>query len=266
MIPAGSESLCSGVGGRSGSLIHTCDTTNGTDLSAIPIFQSPLEHVTLLAYLLTYPLPKRFYTYSLGENGERSSSLGRRLLLSMLFPFFPAILVIEFVYAIVGIVWLTQYYTSCNDITAKSVTLGTELECGLGAFRCIGGHPSFLPVPIDSGKWMGAVNVGLVFLFIARNSPSIHLPVLRALRQGPVFPGKGSLEILLFPFRMASLFSWKPFPILLVGDDVNGAVPDTQGPFNGPIKQPEDSSSCGLKAFPEDFLLLREFGSKGWTT
>ncbi|NXC00206.1 DGLA lipase, partial [Orthonyx spaldingii] len=50
-----------------------------------------------------------------------------------------AILVIEFVYAIVGIVWLTQYYTSCNDITAKSVTLGTELECGLGAFRRIGG-------------------------------------------------------------------------------------------------------------------------------
>lgn len=39
------------------------------------------------------------------------------------------------------------------------------------------------------------------------------------------------------------------------GDDVNGAVPDTQGAFNGPIKQPEDSSSCGLKAFPEDFLL-----------
>ncbi|NWU51297.1 DGLA lipase, partial [Dromas ardeola] len=45
-----------------------------------------------------------------------------------------AILVIEFVYAIVGIVWLTQYYTSCNDITAKSVTLGTYLECGLYAF------------------------------------------------------------------------------------------------------------------------------------
>ncbi|NWT10448.1 DGLA lipase, partial [Vireo altiloquus] len=44
-----------------------------------------------------------------------------------------AILVIEFVYAIVGIVWLTQYYTSCNDITAKSVTLGTELERGPGA-------------------------------------------------------------------------------------------------------------------------------------
>ncbi|NXY10915.1 DGLA lipase, partial [Pteruthius melanotis] len=43
-----------------------------------------------------------------------------------------AILVIEFVYAIVGIVWLTQYYTSCNDITAKSVTLGTELERGPG--------------------------------------------------------------------------------------------------------------------------------------
>lgn len=110
----------------------------------------------------------------------------------MLFPFFPAILVIEFVYAIVGIVWLTQYYTSCNDITAKSVTLGTELECGLGAFRWIGGHPSF-PCAIDSGKWLGAVNVGLVFLFIAQNSRSIHPPVLPALRQGSVFPGKGSL-------------------------------------------------------------------------
>ncbi|XP_072841629.1 diacylglycerol lipase-alpha isoform X1 [Pogona vitticeps] len=35
-----------------------------------------------------------------------------------------AILVIEFIYAIVGIVWLTQYYSSCNDVTAKSVTLG----------------------------------------------------------------------------------------------------------------------------------------------
>ncbi|XP_039767325.1 diacylglycerol lipase-alpha isoform X2 [Ornithorhynchus anatinus] len=35
-----------------------------------------------------------------------------------------AILLIEFIYAIVGIVWLTQYYTSCNDITAKNVTLG----------------------------------------------------------------------------------------------------------------------------------------------
>ncbi|MBV96945.1 Sn1-specific diacylglycerol lipase alpha, partial [Eschrichtius robustus] len=31
-----------------------------------------------------------------------------------------AILVIEFIYAIVGIVWLTQYYTSCNDLTAKN--------------------------------------------------------------------------------------------------------------------------------------------------
>ncbi|NXC35454.1 DGLA lipase, partial [Campylorhamphus procurvoides] len=35
-----------------------------------------------------------------------------------------AILVIEFVYAIVGIVWLSQSYTACNDLTAKSVTLG----------------------------------------------------------------------------------------------------------------------------------------------
>ncbi|RLV97290.1 hypothetical protein DV515_00012024 [Chloebia gouldiae] len=101
-----------------------------------------------------------------------------------------AILVIEFVYAIVGIVWLTQYYTSCNDITAKSVTLEW--------FYCFPG----------------------------------------SLSQSPG------------------------------GDDVNGAVPDTQGAFNRSIKQPEDSSSCGLKAFPEDFLLLCKFGlgSKGRST
>ncbi|NXD16652.1 DGLA lipase, partial [Nothocercus nigrocapillus] len=42
-----------------------------------------------------------------------------------------AILVIEFVYAIVGIIWLTQYYASCNDVTAKSVTLGKYLEGGV---------------------------------------------------------------------------------------------------------------------------------------
>ncbi|NXA55282.1 DGLA lipase, partial [Nothocercus julius] len=42
-----------------------------------------------------------------------------------------AILVIEFVYAIVGIIWLTQYYASCNDVTAKSVTLGMYLEGGV---------------------------------------------------------------------------------------------------------------------------------------
>lgn len=41
-----------------------------------------------------------------------------------------AILVIEFIYAIVGIVWLTQYYTSCNDLTAKNVTLGMSASPG----------------------------------------------------------------------------------------------------------------------------------------
>ncbi|XP_029438045.1 sn1-specific diacylglycerol lipase alpha isoform X3 [Rhinatrema bivittatum] len=35
-----------------------------------------------------------------------------------------AILAIEFVYAIVGIIWLVQYYTACSDTTAKNVTLG----------------------------------------------------------------------------------------------------------------------------------------------
>lgn len=37
---------------------------------------------------------------------------------------------IEFIYAIVGIVWLTQYYTSCNDLTAKNVTLGMSASPG----------------------------------------------------------------------------------------------------------------------------------------
>ncbi|XP_069755183.1 diacylglycerol lipase-alpha isoform X2 [Narcine bancroftii] len=35
-----------------------------------------------------------------------------------------AIVLIEFAYAIIGIVWLAQYYHSCNDTTAKNVTLG----------------------------------------------------------------------------------------------------------------------------------------------
>ncbi|XP_007885645.2 diacylglycerol lipase-alpha [Callorhinchus milii] len=35
-----------------------------------------------------------------------------------------AILVIEFVYAIIGIIWLVQYYHSCHDTAAKNVTLG----------------------------------------------------------------------------------------------------------------------------------------------
>lgn len=45
-------------------------------------------------------------------------------------------------------------------------------------------------------------------------------------------------------------------------------IPDTQGAFNGSIKQLQDSSSCGLKAFPADFLLLQGFGvgSKGQST
>ena len=38
---------------------------------------------------------------------------------------------IEFIYAIVGIVWLTQYYTSCNDLTAKNVTLGMSVGPGV---------------------------------------------------------------------------------------------------------------------------------------
>ncbi|XP_028812317.1 sn1-specific diacylglycerol lipase alpha isoform X2 [Denticeps clupeoides] len=35
-----------------------------------------------------------------------------------------AILLVELVYAVVGIVWLLQYYQPCNDVTAKNLALG----------------------------------------------------------------------------------------------------------------------------------------------
>ncbi|KAG7473965.1 hypothetical protein MATL_G00101460 [Megalops atlanticus] len=35
-----------------------------------------------------------------------------------------AILLVELVYAVVGIAWLVQYYQPCSDVTAKNVTLG----------------------------------------------------------------------------------------------------------------------------------------------
>ncbi|XP_017694423.1 PREDICTED: sn1-specific diacylglycerol lipase alpha [Lepidothrix coronata] len=64
------------------------------------------------------------FLFLLHTTWGEASILRGALPLPTVFPLFPAILVIEFVYAIVGIVWLTQYYTSCNDLTAKSVTLG----------------------------------------------------------------------------------------------------------------------------------------------
>ncbi|KAJ8358516.1 hypothetical protein SKAU_G00150410 [Synaphobranchus kaupii] len=35
-----------------------------------------------------------------------------------------AILLVELVYAVVGIIWLVQYYQPCSDVTAKNLTLG----------------------------------------------------------------------------------------------------------------------------------------------
>lgn len=82
---------------------------------------------------------------------------------------FTAILVIEFIYAIVGIVWLTQYYTSCNDLTAKNVTLGMPASPGAEGReeRRLGHHqreavsvrgcglPPCGPPPTSGGPWSG---------------------------------------------------------------------------------------------------------------
>lgn len=38
--------------------------------------------------------------------------------------FSPAILLVELVYAVVGIAWLVQYYKPCSDVTAKNLALG----------------------------------------------------------------------------------------------------------------------------------------------
>lgn len=35
-----------------------------------------------------------------------------------------AILLVELVYAVVGIAWLVQYYQPCSDVTAKNLALG----------------------------------------------------------------------------------------------------------------------------------------------
>lgn len=62
-------------------------------------------------------------------------------------PFFlfclrPAILLVELVYAVVGIAWLVQYYQPCSDVTAKNLALGERedkkkrhsRECCTGLF------------------------------------------------------------------------------------------------------------------------------------
>lgn len=56
----------------------------------------------------------------------------------------PAILLVELVYAVVGIAWLVQYYQPCSDVTAKNLALGEredkkkrkaiQRNTGLGCF------------------------------------------------------------------------------------------------------------------------------------
>ena len=70
-----------------------------------------------------------------------------------------AILVIEFIYAIVGIVWLTQYYTSCNDLTAKNVTLGMSASGGGGRDR-VGEEPEYNHREAVSRRDCGLTRVG----------------------------------------------------------------------------------------------------------
>lgn len=43
---------------------------------------------------------------------------------SFLLNLLPAILLVELVYAVVGIAWLVQYYQPCSDVTAKNLALG----------------------------------------------------------------------------------------------------------------------------------------------
>lgn len=67
---------------------------------------------------------------------------------------------IEFIYAIVGIVWLTQYYTSCNDLTAKNVTLGMSASRGGGRDRA-GEEPGYHRREAVSGRDRGFTHAGV---------------------------------------------------------------------------------------------------------
>lgn len=49
------------------------------------------------------------------------------LVIILFIPFpFSAILLVELVYAVVGIAWLVQYYQPCSDVTAKNLALGEQ--------------------------------------------------------------------------------------------------------------------------------------------
>ncbi|KAK2100364.1 hypothetical protein P7K49_021712 [Saguinus oedipus] len=75
-----------------------------------------------------------------------------------------AILVIEFIYAIVGIVWLTQYYNSCNDLTAKNVTLewARQRRVPSASTYC----PPLLPTGMVVCNWVVILSVCITVLCV----------------------------------------------------------------------------------------------------
>lgn len=74
---------------------------------------------------------------------------------------------IEFIYAIVGIVWLTQYYTSCNDLTAKNVTLGMSAvsRAGRDGVSSERGKLRHIPREAVAGQMPGGVVAEAVGFF-----------------------------------------------------------------------------------------------------
>lgn len=158
-VPLGGDSrylsASTGLGGRSVRLIHT-HTAQGTDSSLCMSFchlgvisVKDSSHFWLIFFNITFQsigslscshlfcAKEPVFGFPLQKMGRGGRESSGRCCYCPCVPFVAAILVIEFVYAIVGIVWLTQYYASCNDLTAKSVTLGTYGERGL----CVCRHP-----------------------------------------------------------------------------------------------------------------------------
>ncbi|ELK23428.1 Sn1-specific diacylglycerol lipase alpha, partial [Myotis davidii] len=91
-----------------------------------------------------------------------------------------AILVIEFIYAIVGIVWLTQYYTSCNDLTAKNGKQHQQLPAPRKAlplepcFLCPS-RPRFAPgVTIEEDNCCGCNAIAIRRHFLDENLTAVY--------------------------------------------------------------------------------------------
>lgn len=90
-----------------------------------------------------------------------------------------AILVIEFIYAIVGIVWLTQYYTSCNDLTAKNVTLGMLGMTSWGWRGALAGQEWAACSPLPGALWPGVGHGSSWASSVSPRKPA-RLPAVRA--------------------------------------------------------------------------------------